>query len=84
MSQTSGILNIEVTVTDFNGCQEIFNELHFLQFLPDLDITNITDGESFCVDDADPSIGLTDFETDGDGAAAAFNAANVTAWTVNS
>ncbi|NQZ77067.1 MAG: hypothetical protein HRT61_13345, partial [Ekhidna sp.] len=84
----STTLNFSVTVTDPNRCEEIFTETHSLQSPPILDLTGITDDESFCADESDPTLGLVDSNTDGDGNTSAdngtFDLANVTSWTVNS
>ncbi|NQZ79284.1 MAG: hypothetical protein HRT61_24660, partial [Ekhidna sp.] len=85
---TTNSFNIAVTVTDLNGCEESFSEDHELQTPPSLDLTGITDDESFCADDDNPTLGLVDSNTDGDGNTSAdngtFDLANVTSWTVDS
>ncbi|MEP5105786.1 MAG: Ig-like domain-containing protein [Ekhidna sp.] len=81
----SNTMNFSVTVTDLNGCSEIFNEAHTLQTLPSLDITGITNNQAFCADNAtDPTIGLSDAAVNGDGATNTVNALNVTSWSVDS
>ncbi|MEP2398576.1 T9SS type A sorting domain-containing protein [Ekhidna sp.] len=78
-------LNITVTVTDLNGCSEVFNEIHTLQELPSLDITGITDGDTFCADEpTDPTIGLADATVNGIPATSAYDADNVISWSVDS
>ncbi len=69
----SNTLNITVVVTDLNGCSESFSETHTLQSLPDLDITGVEDFlvagatalSSYCVNDGDPALGLTDATLNG-------------------
>ena len=78
-------LNISVTVTDLNGCVVTFAEDHDLQELPDLNITGIIDDESFCVDEIDPIVGLTDVAVDGNGDThTTVDIADIIGWSVDS
>ena len=80
----SNSLEFLVTVTDVNGCSETYSETHDLQELPNLDIDGITDNEEFCVDDADPVLGLLDLAEDGDGATNTIDATDIVSWRVES
>ncbi|WP_436516185.1 T9SS type A sorting domain-containing protein [Ekhidna sp. To15] len=88
----STTLNISVVVTDLNGCSETFTEVHVLQNLPELDITGIEDFftsgstalSSYCADDTDPIVGLTDATVDGDVATNTVSVGDVVSWSVDS
>ncbi|WP_462249973.1 T9SS type A sorting domain-containing protein [Ekhidna sp.] len=82
-------LVVQVVVTDINGCFETFNETHFLQELPSLDIVGISDGDSYCADDVDPSdggstLGLTDATEDGSSSTNAIAVGDIVSWSIDS
>lgn len=71
-------ISVEVDVVDPNGCTNYFFEFHSKQELPALDYPEISDMESFCVDQGVVDLTLDDYT----GGLAAASDANVSYWRV--